>query len=117
MASIEVTDLEGTWKDKLVGHLKSEDFFAVDKFPKANFEITSLNDKLVVGVLTIKGISHEISFPAEVAVNGSKVNANGTATIDRTKWNIQYGSGQFFSNLGDNMISDEFEIRFELVTQ
>lgn len=118
LTSIECTDLEGEWKDKLVGHLKSDDFFSVEKHPNGIFKITSVKNsggqQKVVGDLTIKGITHEISFPAEVSVNGEKVTANGTASIDRTKWNIKYGSGKFFSDLGDKMISDEFEIKFEL---
>ncbi len=117
MSSIEVTDLEGEWKDKLVGHLKSDDFFSVEKHPTATFKITSVKGNKIVGDLSIKGITHEISFPAEVSVSGSTVTANGTASIDRTKWNIKYGSGQFFSDLGDKMISDEFEIKFELTAK
>lgn len=115
--SIECTDLTGEWKDKLVGHLKSEDFFSVEKHPNATFKITAVNGGKVVGDLTIKGITHEISFPAKVSVTDDKVTANGTASIDRTKWNIKYGSGQFFSDLGDKMISDEFEIKFELTAK
>lgn len=115
MNSIEVTDLEGEWKDKLVGHLKNDDFFAVDKFPTATFKITSVEGTEVVGDLTIKGITHKISFPANVSVTDGKVTASGTASIDRTKWDIKYGSGKFFSDLGDRMIHDEFEIKFELV--
>lgn len=114
MNSIEVTDLEGEWKDKLVGHLKSDDFFSVEKHPNASFKITSVTNGKVVGNLSVKGITHEISFPAEISVNGNTVTANGTASIDRTKWDIKYGSGKFFSDLGDKMINDEFEIKFEL---
>jgi polyisoprenoid-binding protein YceI len=68
----------------------------------------------VVGDLTIKGITNQVSFPAEVKVEGDVLTASGTASIDRTKWDIKYGSGKFFSDLGDNMIKDEFEIKFEL---
>jgi len=118
MNSIECTDLTGEWKDKLIGHLKSEDFFSVEKYPNASFKITSIKSsesgQQVVGDLTIKGITHEISFPAKVSVASEKVTASGTASIDRTKWDIKYNSGSFFSNLGDNMIKDEFEIKFEL---
>ncbi|WP_321346326.1 YceI family protein [uncultured Draconibacterium sp.] len=114
VTSIEVTDLEGEWKDKLVGHLKSDDFFSAEKHPVANFKITSYNDDKVTGDLTIKGITNEVSFPAEVKVTGDALTASGTASIDRTKWDIKYGSGKFFSDLGDNMIKDEFEIKFEL---
>ena len=121
MNSIENTDLEGEWKDKLVGHLKSEDFFSVEKFPEATFTTKSVKQSgtnhEITGDLTIKGITHEISFPVEVELNGTKLSANGTAKIDRTKWNIRYGSGKFFDSLGDNMIYDDFEIRFELVAK
>lgn len=114
MTSIEVTDLEGEWKEKLVGHLKNDDFFSVDKHPSASFKITSFSNDKVVGDLTIKGITNEVSFPAEVKIDGNVLTASGIASIDRTKWNIKYGSGKFFSNLGDNMINDQFEINFEL---
>mgnify|MGYP001224108478 CR=1 FL=1 len=114
MTSIEVTDLEGEWKDKLVAHLKNDDFFSVDKHAEAEFKITSFENNKVVGDLTIKGITNEVSFPAEVKIEGNVLTASGTASIDRTKWDIKYGSGKFFSGLGDNMIKDEFEIKFEL---
>lgn len=114
MTSIEVTDLKGEWKDKLVGHLKSDDFFSAEKYPVADFKITSLENNKVAGELTIKGITHKIEFPAEVKIDGAVLSAKGTATIDRTKWDIRYGSGKFFSDLGDNMINDKFDINFEL---
>lgn len=118
--TIVVTDLEpGEWNDKLVGHLKSEDFFSVDEFPTASFKITDMkansNEKYdVTGDLTIKGQTHEISFPATVQLANNLVTAKGTATIDRTKWDIQYGSGKFFKGLGDKMIYDDFEITFDI---
>jgi polyisoprenoid-binding protein YceI len=116
--TIECTDLSGEWKDKLVGHLKSEDFFSVEKFPNAIFTITDVKSegekKTVVGDLTIKGITHEISFPADINVKGEELTANGTALIDRTLWDIKYNSGKFFASLGDKAIYDEFEIKFEL---
>uniref|UniRef100_UPI0032174BEC YceI family protein n=1 Tax=uncultured Draconibacterium sp. TaxID=1573823 RepID=UPI0032174BEC len=119
LTSIECTDLSGEWKDKLVGHLKSDDFFSVDKHPNATFKIKSIDgtgsNKTVVGDLTIKGITNEISFPAEVTVDGNKVTATGNATIDRTKWNMKFRSGKFFDSLGDKMIHDEFDIKFELI--
>ncbi|MFV0590957.1 MAG: YceI family protein [Draconibacterium sp.] len=119
MNSIDCTDLEGEWKDKLIGHLKSDDFFSVEKHPKATFAIKSVEkdgaQHKVVGDLTIKGIKHEISFPADVKVGEDGITANGTATLDRTQWDIRYNSGKFFDSLGDKMIYDEFEIKFELV--
>lgn len=118
--TIVCTDLtDEEWNQKLVGHLKSDDFFSVEKYPYAKFEITSLKpqsngEHTVKGNLTMKGQSHEISFPAKVSNSNGTITANGTATLDRTKWNIQYGSGKFFKGLGDKMIYDEFEITFDI---
>lgn len=121
MNSIVCTDLEGEWNEKLVGHLKSDDFFSVENHPRATFEAKSFEKSgdghKVTGDLMIKGITHEISFPVEVSMSGNTVTANGSATIDRTKWDIKYGSGKFFSDLGDRMIDDNFTITFELVAK
>ena len=123
MNSIVCTDItdDGTNK-KFVGHLKSDDFFSVEKNPNANFEITSVKpasngEYTVKGNLTIKGKTNEISFPAKMSVANGTVKANGTAKIDRTKWDIRYGSGKFFDGLGDKMIYDEFEITFDIVAK
>ncbi len=126
MRTIDNGDLSvSAWNSKLVVHLKSEDFFSVEKYPYAVFvanDLTPLEsvgegdeNYMVKGNLTIKGITHEISFPAKVEVNDSKLTASGKATIDRTKYDIRYGSGSFFKGLGDNMIYNDFEIAFELV--
>jgi polyisoprenoid-binding protein YceI len=118
--SVVCTDIENKdYNKKLVGHLKSDDFFSAEKHPMANFEITSVkkangSEYTVVGKLSIKGITNEISFPAKINTSGGKVTAYGTAKIDRTKWNIKYGSASFFKGLGDKTINDEFEIKFEL---
>lgn len=123
MNSISCTDLtDAEWNKKLVGHLKSDDFFSVEKHPKAAFEITSLKkgssgNYTVNGKLTIKGITNEISFPAKVNLADGLVKANGTAKLDRTKWDIRYGSGKFFEGLGDKMIYDEFEITFDITAR
>lgn len=120
MNTIVSTDLEGEWADKLIGHLKSDDFFSVEKHPESQFKITSVK-KLngenfqVEGDLTIKGITNKISFPAAIKVANGQMTANGEVVVDRTKWNVQYGSGKFFAGLGDKMIYDEFEIKFSLV--
>ncbi|ETZ20246.1 YceI family protein [Pedobacter sp. V48] len=105
---------------KLVGHLKSEDFFSAEKFPKANFVIISATKTTgsqynVKGKLTIKGITNEVSFPATIAVNGKKLTANAKITIDRTKYDIKFRSKNFFENLGDKVIYDDFDIDVALV--
>ncbi|MEN7546485.1 YceI family protein [Rapidithrix thailandica] len=122
MNSINVTDLEGEYKQKLEGHLKSDDFFGVNNHSKAKFVITKAvsqgRDKYKVsGDLTIKGITNKIEFPATVKIEGERVTALAKITIDRTKFNIKYGSGSFFDNLGDKTIYDEFKLDVTLITE
>ncbi len=124
MNSIVCTDLEaGEWNDKLVGHLKSDDFFSVEKHANANFSITSVKAGNKAGIyevkgnLTIKGITHEITFPATIEATDGMVKANGTAKLDRTKWDIKFRSGKFFAGLGDTMIYDEFKITFDILAK
>jgi polyisoprenoid-binding protein YceI len=119
--TITVADLtdEGA-NAKLVGHLKSDDFFSAEKYPKANFVITSAtktsgNQYNVKGKLTIKGITNEVAFPATIAVAGKKLTANAKITIDRTKYDIKFRSKNFFENLGDKVIYDDFDIDVALV--
>lgn len=112
MTSMTCEDLEDPkWNKKLVDHLKSDDFFSVDKFPSATLQITEStafkgNEATVKGTLTIKGITHPISFTA--VKSGNMYNAN--IKVDRTKYEVKYGSGKFFDNLGDNMIYDDFTL-------
>jgi len=126
MTSIIVTDLEDeAYNQKLLGHLKSDDFFSVEKHTKASFKATGIkpiagakgeeDNYTVTGNLTIKGITNEISFPARVEMKNKKLAAVGKASFDRTKWEIRYGSGSFFEGLGDKMIYDDIEITFALI--
>lgn len=119
--SITVTDItDNDGNAKLVGHLKSDDFFGTTKFPKASFVLTSLtqksgNEYLVKGKLTIKGKSNDIEFPATIVNDGKKVTATARIVVDRTKFDIRYGSESFFDNLGDKVIYDDFELELKLV--
>ena len=116
MASINVTDLEGGAKEKLEGHLSSPDFFSVEGHPKATFVITKVaprgteGEYKVTGNMTIKDMTKEVRFNAKV-MDGR---ANATIELDRTDYNVKYGSGSFFSNLGDKTIHDEFVLDVEL---
>jgi polyisoprenoid-binding protein YceI len=121
MTTIDVLDLEGEYKGKLMGHLRSDDFFSVEKHPSAKFTITSINKSeatdashFIAGELTIKGITNKITFPAMVTVKDGKANAKASFALDRTKWEIRYGSGSFFDGLGDKMIYDDFELTVNL---
>lgn len=115
MNSIEVTDLSGEGKEQLEGHLKNDDFFGVDKYDTSKLVITEASPKsgntyAVIGDLSIKGKTESVSFDMEV----SESTANGSVSIDRTKYGIRYGSGSFFSNLGDNTIKNNFTLDVNL---
>jgi len=118
--TITVTDIaDAAPNARLVGHLKGEDFFAVEKFPTANLLITSVtpsgtNTYDLKGKLTIKGVTNEVSFPATVSIDKNKLSAKAQLTVDRTKYNIRYGSKNFFDNLGDKAIYDDFELDITL---
>ncbi|UXP33267.1 YceI family protein [Reichenbachiella agarivorans] len=120
MTTINSTDLEGDWKAKLDGHLKSDDFFAVDKFKTATFKITKLKKTAtgydVTGDMTIKGKTVSVTFPATVTATGDTVTATAKITLDRTKFDVKYGSNSFFDSLGDKAISDEFTLDVTLVS-
>ena len=115
MTSLIATDLEGEYKGKLEGHLKSDDFFGVEKFPTSSLVFTEVtasgkNSYKVTGDLTIKGITKSISL--DVSIYGSK--ATATMKVDRAQYDVRYGSGSFFENLGDKTIYDEFDLVVDL---
>jgi polyisoprenoid-binding protein YceI len=120
MNSIVILDIQGGSNEKLLGHLKSDDFFSVAKFPATNFVLTSVTQKsgstyTVKGKLTIKGITQEISFPAEIGFSGKTMTAKAKITVDRTKFEIKYRSANWVENLGDKAIYDDFELELNLV--
>ena len=120
MTSIEVLDLTDDSKGKLEGHLKSGDFFGVEKFPTATFVITKAVPQgtgayKIVGNITIKGKTEEIQFPATVEEKDGNIIAAATLSIDRSKFDVRYGSGSFFDNLGDKTIYDNFDLTISLV--
>jgi polyisoprenoid-binding protein YceI len=123
MSSITVAGLSGENKSKLEGHLKSPDFFGVAKNPTATFKTTSVkvgnepNSYNVVGNLTIKNITKEISFVANVDASKAPIETTALLKIDRSKFNVRYGSNSFFDNLGDKAIYDEFDLEVKLLTK
>ncbi len=115
MTSITVTDLEaGKGKEKLEGHLKSDDFFGIKNHPTASFEIDKVAKMdggfKVGGTITIKGTSKPISFDLKMDDNTAIANLK----IDRTKFDVKYGSGSIYDNLGDKAINDIFELDITL---
>jgi len=115
MTTINTTDLEGEYKGKLDGHLKSDDFFGVANHPTAklvfnNVTSSGKNSYAVSGDLTIKGKTHPINF--EISIYGNK--ATASLKVDRTKYDVKYGSTSFFDNLKDKAIYDEFDLVSDL---
>jgi polyisoprenoid-binding protein YceI len=121
MNSISSTDLtDKREKGSLEKHLKDDDFFSVQKYPKAYFTLTSaapgigVNEFTITGKLEVKGISKEISFPATLEKIGDQIRARASFKINRTKWGVNYQSGSVFSNLKDGIISDDLPITLNL---
>ena len=121
MVNLTVEDLtDPKSKGNLTNHLKSDDFFSVEKFNTASFKITDAKrsngrDYVISGNLTIKGISQPISFPAKVSTSGNKLTAEGDITFDRTKFDIKFRSGNYFENLADKLIYDDVNLKVKLV--
>ena len=105
-------------KIKLLNHLKSDDFFDVANHPMAHFKLlhASYNQGafMIQGALTIRGITRPVEFLAVVQFSDQEPGATGQIKIDRTKYNMKFRSGQFFPDVGDKMIYDEFTIDFEV---
>ena len=125
MNTIEDKDITSAeHKTKLENHLKSPDFFDAAKYPKSKFVMTSVtplteskdgNTHEVKGMLTIKDKTNEIAFNATVKMEGEKIFSTGSAVIDRSKFDVKYGSKTFFEDIGDKMIMDEFTLKFNIV--
>ena len=114
MKTINVEDLQGGSKQRLEGHLRSDDFFSVEKFSEAIFETKSpavVNKKegvqILTGNLTIKGITH----PAKIEIDD---NWSAKLVFDRSKYDVRFRSGNFFQNLGDKLIYDEIAINAKI---
>ncbi|WP_338733046.1 YceI family protein [Mangrovimonas cancribranchiae] len=122
MNSIVVKDIpaEDEGNAKLAGHLKSPDFFDVEKYPSAAFSVTEFKTvdgkSTLSGNLKMKDAENNITIPVTVTENGNTVTIKSeTFTIDRSKWNVKYGSKSFFDDLGDKFINDEFELQVNIV--
>ena len=122
MTSIICTDLKpNEGGDKLVKHLKADDFFGVENHPTSTLKITnvshvSASNYLITADLTIKGITHPVDFNADVKINNTAYLATATLVFDRTKYGIEYNSGSFFDNLGDYLILDDITLELFLLS-
>lgn len=122
MNTITVTDIpaEKEGNAKLTGHLKSADFFDVESFPSSAFNVTGFEMKdgkgMLSGNLKMKDAENNITIPVSITENGDTMTlTSDTFSIDRSKWNVKYGSKSFFDDLGDKFINDEFELQITLV--
>lgn len=117
---VDITDEKSN--KRLVDHLKSEDFFAVGKFPKARLEITHIDHNgkenyTVTGNLTIKGKTNPLTFPATFTYIDGIATAAGSMVFDRSNYDVQFGSQSFFENLGDKMVYDDVEMKVRIVSK
>lgn len=125
MTTINVTDLEGEEKRDLENHLKGTvegqegDFFNVNKYPEATFQVTGITQKegrtMLQGNLTMKDETKNVEFPVNINRNGETLELTSEPfTIDRTNWGVNYGSKSVFDSLGDNFINDEMELKINV---
>jgi polyisoprenoid-binding protein YceI len=123
MTSIQNTDLDEGSAKKLEGHLKSEDFFGVSKYPTSMFNITNVkpgdrdNEYHITGDLTIKSTTLPISFPVVISWEADRTIAKAKISVDRADFDVRYGSGRFFDGLGDKAIKDEFNLDVTIVSE
>lgn len=119
MTSIINYDLTNeTMNQKLVDHLKSDDFFGVEKYPTATFVVTESTPfkdgkAMLTGDITIKENTERITF--EVMRDGDKFMT--TLKLDRSKFDVRYGSKTFFANIGDRAIDDIFKLDINFVVE
>lgn len=127
MKTIGNTDLKEKpdVEKKLIGHLSSDDFFKVEKFPESTFKLASVTPKAgskdeytVKGDLTMLGKTNPIEFPAKISLDKKTLKAEGKISIERLKWGLQYGSGNIFKTLtADKIINDTFDLTLNLVAK
>lgn len=124
MASLEVSDIpaEDEMNAKLAGHLKNADFFDVETYPSSVFTVTGSEKKdgglMLSGNLKMKDATNNITIPVTLVENGDTLTLTSeTFTIDRSKWNVKYGSKSFFDDLGDKFINDDVELKVSLTAK
>lgn len=120
---IEILDVKDPATNaQFAGHLASDDFFSSEQFPEASLKITAVEAKTAIrhaitGDLTIKGITHPIQFDLDISMQADNLIAAAKLSVERTKYNMKFRSGNFFQNLGDTLIYNEFELQVNLTAQ
>ncbi|MFS2189868.1 YceI family protein [Mucilaginibacter sp. Mucisp84] len=121
--SIKILDItDPATNAQFAGHLASDDFFNSENYPEAQFVVTAINKGSngtyrITGDLTIKGITHSVSFDAQVATAADTVNATGKVVVDRTKYGMRFRSGNFFKDLGDTLIYNDFDLNVNITAK
>jgi polyisoprenoid-binding protein YceI len=116
--TIKVLDItDPVTNAQFAGHLASGDFFASAEYPEASFEITAVKNNHIEGYLIIKGIRRSIGFDAEIYVAGDTLTAMGKMIIDRTQFDMKFRSGNFFKDLGDTLIYNDFELNVHITAK
>ena len=109
-----VIDMNSTWSDadKLTGHLKSEDFFNVEKYTTTTFDVTSIGKTDegydITGNLDFHGVTKSITFPATVTKDADRIAINAEFDINRFDFNIKYPGKT------DDLIRPEVILKFAL---
>ncbi len=107
---------------KLESHLKSEDFFEIAAYPTSIFEITEIANKgekiQVIGNMTIKGITKQLSFLASLKVNNDIIIlTSDTFQINRADFNVKHKSKSFFNDLKDKFVNDDFDFQVTIIAK
>lgn len=116
--SIKILDVtDPATNAQFAGHLASDDFFSIEKHPEATLVIDSVSGNHVAAALTIKGITHPIDFDAVVNVDGDTLTASAKLVVDRTKYEMRFRSGNFFKDLGDTLIYNDFDLNVNITAK
>lgn len=120
VTSIKILDItDAAANAQFAGHLASDDFFSTEKFPTASFDIQTAKELsngnvYLEGNLTIKDITHPAGFEVSLQKDPNVISLSGKLIIDRTFYDIRFRSGNFFKDLGDTLIYNDFELDFTI---
>lgn len=118
MRSIKILDVtDPATNAQFAGHLDSDDFFSTEQHPEAVYTITKVDGQHVEGDLTVKGITAPVGFDVALKVEGNTLTATGKIVIDRTRYGIRFRSGNFFKDLGDTLIYNDFDLDFSITAK
>jgi len=116
--SIKILDVtDPAYNAQFAGHLASDDFFSIEKYPEATLEITGVIDNHIEGNLTIKDITHPVGFDMVFSINHDTLTAHDQVVIDRTNYNMKFRSGNFFKDLGDTLIYNDFDLNVSVTAK